>query len=108
MLTLPWAQGALRSRYSPDASLFSSPEGTYFTLHRAFRRILRHRIRNKGDGGAWRHAGGWGMGMEALAGKPMSPIPEPTGAGDLTHAKVFSGQGGRLMRSSNWELLFLH
>ena len=32
VLTLPLVQGALDSGYSPDASLFSSPEVTYITL----------------------------------------------------------------------------
>ena len=40
--------------------------------------------------------------------KPLSPVPEPIGAGDLTQAKVFYAPGGRLMRSSYWEMLFLH
>ena len=51
-------------------------------------------------GGAW----AW----KPLAGKPLSPVPEPIEAGDLTQAKVFSAPGGRLMRKSHWELLFLH
>ena len=50
--TLPWAQGALDSGYSPDDPLFLSPDVTYVTLRWAFRRMLRHRIRNKGEGGA--------------------------------------------------------
>ena len=54
MLTLPWAQGALDSGYSLGAPLFSSPEVTCVTLRWAFRRMLRHRIRNTGEGGAWR------------------------------------------------------
>ena len=67
---------------------------TYVTLHWAFRRMLRHRIRNKGEGGAWRYGGG-GIGMEAPSGKaPAPPPPEPIGAGDLTQAKSFSGPGG--------------
>ena len=107
MLTLPWAQGALDSGYSPDASLFWSPEVTYVTLRLAIRRMLWHRIRNKGEGGAWRYGrGAWAW--KPPAGKPLTPVPEPIGAGDLTQAKVFSGPGGRLMRSSHWELLFLH
>ena len=48
------------------------------------------------------------MGMEAPVGKAPAPFPEPIGARDLTQAKVFSGPGGRFMRSSHWELLFLH
>ena len=51
---LPWAQGAMDSGYSPDAPLFSSPEVTYVTLRWPFRRMLRHCIRNKGEGGVWR------------------------------------------------------
>ena len=50
-------------------------------------------------GGAW----AW----KPLAGKPLSPVPEPIGAGDVTQAKFFSAPGGRLMRSSHWELFFL-
>ena len=61
---------------------------TYLTLRRAFRRMLRHRIRNKGEGGAWRYGGGaWAW--KPLAGKPLSPVPEPIGVGDSTQAKVF-------------------
>ena len=103
MLTLPWAQGVLDSGYSPDAPLFSSPEVTYVTLRWAFRGMLRHHIRNKGEGGTWRYRGGGGGAWagKPVAGKPLSLIPEPIGAGDLTHAKVFSGPGGRLMRSSH-------
>ena len=48
------------------------------------------------------------MGLEALPGKPLSPIPEPIGAGDLTQSKVFSGPRGAMMRGSHWELSFLH
>ena len=111
MLTLPWAQGALDSGYSPDAPLFSSPEVTYVTVRWAFRRLLRHRIRNKGEGvGLAVHEGGGGgaWAWKPLPGKPLSPIPEPIGAGDLTQSKVFSGPRGALMRGSHWELLFLH
>ena len=70
---------------------------TYVTLRWAFRRMLQHRIRNKGEGGAWRY-GGWGgaWAWKPLAGKPLSPIPERIGVGDLTQAKVFSGPGGSL------------
>ena len=51
MLTLPWAQGPLDNGYPPpDAPLFSSPEVTYITVRSAFRRMLGHRIRNKGEG----------------------------------------------------------
>ena len=110
VLTLPWAQGALDSGYSPNAPLFSSPEVTNVTLRCAFRRMLRHRIRNKGEGGgAGRYGGGGGAwAWKPLAGKPLSPIPEPVGAGDLTPAHVIWGPGGRLMRRSHWELWFLH
>ena len=51
---------------------FLSPDLTYVTLRWAFRRMLRHRIRNKGEGGAWRYGGG-GMGVEAPCRK--SPCP---------------------------------
>ena len=33
-----------------------------------------------------------------MPGKPLSPIPEPIGAGDLTQAKVFTGPRGALMQ----------
>ena len=80
---------------------------TSVTVRWAFRRMLRHRIRNKGEGGAWQYGrGAWAW--KPLAGKPVSPIPDSIGAGDLPQAKVFSGPVGRLMRSSHWELLFLH
>ena len=62
MLTLPCAQGALDSGYSPDAPPFLSPDVTYVTLHWAFRRMLRHRIRNKGEGGGLAERGGHGRG----------------------------------------------
>ena len=58
VLTLPWVQRALDSEYSHDAPLFSTPGVTYITLRSAFCRLLRHRIRHKGAGGVWRHAGG--------------------------------------------------
>ena len=72
----PRAQGALDSGYSPDAPPFSSPEVTYVTLRLAFRRLLRHRIHNTGEGGGGGLAvHGGGMGMEVPAGK--APIPHP-------------------------------
>ena len=43
-----------------------------------------------------------------LPGKPLSPIPEPNGAGHLTQSKAVSGPPGALMPCSNWELIFLH
>ena len=101
------ARGA-GQRVLPDAPPFLSPEVTYVTLRWAFRRMLRHRIHNKGEGGAWRYRGGGAWAWKPLAGKPLSPVPEPIGAGDLMQAKDFSAPWGRLMRSSHWELLFLH
>ena len=59
-------------------------------------------------GGAGGTGGGGAWAWKPLAGKPLSPIPKLIGAEDLTQAKNFSGPGGRLMRSSHWELLFLH
>ena len=108
VLTLPSAQGALESRYSPHAPLFSSPEVTYITLRWTFRRLLRHRIHNEGEGGGgWRYTGGaWAW--RPLPGKPLSPVPELIGARDMTQAKVFTGPRGALMRGSHWELCFLH
>ena len=103
----PWAQGALDSEYSPDAPLFWSPKVTYVTLRWAFRRMLRHRIRNKGEGGAWRCRGG-GMGMEAPGGKAPVSHPRTNLGWGFDAGKNFFGAGGRLMRSSHWELLFLH
>ena len=47
---------------------------SYIRLRWAFRRLLRHRIRNKGAGGAWRHTGGaWSW--KPLPARPLSPIP---------------------------------
>ena len=100
VLTLPWAQGALDDGYSPNAPVFSSPEVTYVTLRWAFRRLLRHRIRNKGEGGAGA--------SKPVPEKPLSPIPEQIGARELTQSKVFTGPRAALMRGSHWELLFLH
>ena len=111
MLTLPWVQGALDSGYSPNAPLCSSSEVTYITLRWAFRRLLRHHILNKGAGGGggwggWRHKGGaWTW--KPLPGKPLSPILEPIGAGDLKRATAFTGPRGASMRGSHWELCFL-
>ena len=50
VLTLPWAEGALDSGYSPDAPLFSSPEVTYVTLRWPIPRVdcpanLEHGVR---------------------------------------------------------------
>ena len=73
VLTLSWVKGVLDSGYSPDAPLFSSPEVAYITLRWAFRRLLRHHIRNKGEGGGGLAARNAGMSMEGPAGK--SPIP---------------------------------
>ena len=113
VLTLPRLQGAVDSGYSPDAHLFSSPEVTYMTLRWALRRLLRHRIRKKGAGGGGgglvAHRGGGGAwAWERVPGKPLSPIPEPIGAGDFAQAKVFTGPRGALMRGSHWEFCFLH
>ena len=56
-------------------------------------------------GGGWRcTSGAWAW--KPLPGKPLSPIPEPVGAGDLTQAKVFTGPRGALMRGLHWELCF--
>ena len=103
----PGVQEALDSGYCPDAPLFRSPKVNYITLCWAFRRLLRHRSRNKGAGRAWRYTGGaWAW--KPLPGRPLSPIPEPIGAGDLTKGKVFTGPRGTLMRGSHGELCFLH
>ena len=110
VLTLPWVQGALDSGYSPDAPLLSSPEVTYITLRWAFRRLLRDRIHKKGAGGGLAvHGGGGGAwAWKPLPGNPLSPIPKPIGAGNLTQSKVFTGPRGALMRGSHWEMLYLH
>ena len=80
VLTFPWVHVALDSGYSPDAPLFSSPGVTKITLRWAFLRLLRHRIRNKGAGGAWRHTrGAWAW--KPLPGKLLSPIPNQLGLG---------------------------
>ena len=106
VLTLPWVQRAVDSGYSPYTPLFLIPEVTYITLCWAFRRLVRHHIRNKGAGGGG--AGGTrGAPGKPLPGKPLSPIPEPIGGGDLAQAKVFTGPRGALMRGSHWELCFL-
>ena len=91
----------------PRCSPFLEPEA-YITLRWAFRRLLWHCIRNKGEGGGgWRYTGGaWAW--KTLPSKPLSPIPEPIGAGDLTQSKVFMGPRDALTRGSHWELLFFH
>ena len=82
VLTLPWAQRAVHSGYSPDAPLFSSPEVTYVTLRRAFRRMLRHRIRNKGEGGGLAVRGGGGHGHGSpWRESPCPPSPNQLGPG---------------------------
>ena len=81
VLTLPWVQGALDSGNSPDAPLFSSPEVTYITLRWAFRRLLRHRIRNKGEGrGVAAHMGGHRHGSPCREG-PCPRFPNQLGLG---------------------------
>ena len=92
--TLPWVQRALNSGYSSDAPLFSSPEVTYITLRWAFGRLLRHRIRNKGAGGAWRHTGG--MGMETPARTARVPHPSTNWARGFDTGQSFYGPGGGL------------
>ena len=107
VVTLPRVQGTFDSGYSPDAPSFFSPEVTYITLRWAFRRLVRHRICNKGAWGAWRYTGGeWAW--KPLPGKPLSPIHEPIGARDWTQAKVVTGPWGALMPGSHWDLCFLH
>ena len=103
----PWVQAALDSGYSLGAPLFASPKVAYITLRRAFRRLLRHPIWNKGVGGVWRYTGGaWPW--KSQPGNPVSRIPEPIGAGHLTQSKVFTGACGALVRGSDWELCFLN
>ena len=81
LLTLPCAQGALDSGYSPDVPLVFSPDVTYITLRWAFWRMLRHRIRNKGEGGAWRYGGrGHGRGIPWRE-SPCTPSPKKLGRG---------------------------
>ena len=94
VLTLPWAQGALDNGYAPDAPLFSSLEVTYVTLRWAFRCMLRHRIRNKGEGGAWWYGGGGGMGMEAPGGKAPVPRPRTNWGWGFDVGQSFFGAGG--------------
>ena len=70
----PLGAGSAGQWVLPRCPTFSSPEVTFITLRRAFRRLLRHRIRNKGArGGLAAHGGG--MGMETPAGK--APVPHP-------------------------------
>ena len=93
-LTLPCAQGALDSGYSPDAPLFSSLEATYVTLRWAFRHMLRHRIRNKGGGGAWRYGGQGGHGHGSPWQKsPYTPSPNHLGLGICRGPKFFWAGG---------------
>ena len=107
VLTLPLTQGAMDSGYSPDAPPFfrapswlTSPSAGHFAAFCGTASATRVRGGPGGTrGGAWV----W----KPLPGKPVSPIPEPILAGDLTRSKVFLGPPGALMRGSHWELLFL-
>ena len=83
---LPLGAGSVAQWVLPRCPLFSAPEVAYITLRWAFRRLLRHRIRNKGAGGAWQHTGGaWTW--KPLPGKALSPIREPIGVGDSTQPR---------------------
>ena len=42
-----------------------------------------------GGGGLAVHGGGGAWAWKPLPGKPLSPIPNPIGAGNLTQSKVF-------------------
>ena len=92
VLTLPWAQGALESGYSADSPLFSSPEVTYVTLRWALRRMMRHHIRNNGEGGGLAVRGGGGG---AWAWQPWreSPSQEALYEGPWRASPSLSGVG---------------
>ena len=101
VLTRPWVRGALGSGYSPDAPPFF--ERPALGILPPF--AAPHQ--QQGCWGAWQYTGGaWAW--KPLPGKPLSPIPEPIGAGDLTQAKVFPGPGEALMRGSHCKRCFLH
>ena len=107
--TLPGVQGALHSGYFTNDPLFLGREVIYITLRWALCHLLRHPVPNKGEGGGLAvHGGGGAWAWKGLPDKPLSPIPEPIGAQELTHSKFLTGLWGALMRGSQWELLFLH
>ena len=89
--------------YFPQATIVRSTTGrNRAAAHVPLQSIVHNAIlRTRGGGG-----GAWAW--KPLPGKPLSPIPKPIGAGDLTQSKVFSGLRGAFMRGSHWELLFLH
>ena len=111
VVTLPWVHAALDNGYSPDTPPFMSADVAYVTLRYACRLFFC------GTGcGTWVPGGGGG-GYRYIRGEwrgkprsrePLSPIPEPMGAGDLIQAKVFTGPRGALMRGSDWELCLIH
>ena len=100
----PLGVGSARKWVLPRCPAFMSADVAYVTLRWPLCRFLRHRIRNKGAGGGGLHGTQEGHGH----GKPLSPIPEPIVAGDLTQAKVFTGPQGALMRGSHLDVCFLH
>ena len=72
--------------YSPDAPLFSAPDVAYVTVQKAAPHPQQVRGGGGGGGARWRDTGhAWACKPEPV--KPLSPIHEPIGAGDLMQAK---------------------
>ena len=66
---------------------------TYVTLRWVFRRLLRHHICDKGEGGAWRYTGGGGEGMGR---KAPGPHPRTNWGWGLDAVQSFFGAAGGL------------
>ena len=104
----PLGAGSTGHWLLPQCPPFFDAQGAIITMGSAFRRLLRHRIRNKGAKGGPGSTQGGAWAWKPLPGKLVSPFPEPIGSRHLTQAKVFMGLRGASMRGSHLELCFLY